>query len=237
MHFTTFTWTNFFSVALLLLLTYIVLRFLQEILQRTDIFGTYQALVKQNIHRFLLIYELVVVLVLGASFVLVAPFLHGLIVVALFVGAFPQIRNYVCGRVIQFDQGIQIGNRLRFDEYSGSIAVIQRIGLQLRTNKGLRFINYSQLLRRGYSILASENIGGFYRLRIVAQEESKDERKKLLDIFHSSPYLNWQQNPIINSTNNENELDARVVLREERQLADLVQLLEEGGYRVTKKGT
>lgn len=237
MRFTTFTWTTFFSIALLLFITFVVLRFLQELLDRSNLFGKYQATAEYYLHRILLVYELLVVLVLGASFILVAPFLHGLIVAALFAGAFPHIRNYICGRVVQFDKGIQVGNRLRFGDYSGTIAGIQRVGLKLRTGKGLRFINYSNLLKDGYLLLAGEEIGGFYRLQITPQEgnEIKNTRSKLLDILHATPYLDWQQRPIIKSATDSDTLDARVVLREERHLPDLIQLLEEWGYAVKRK--
>jgi len=237
MNISAFTWANFFSIALLLLLTYVILRFVSELLDRSNIFGSYHATAERYVHRFLLVYELVVVLVLGASFILVAPFLHGLIVAALFAGAFPHIRNYICGRVVQFDKGVQVGNRLKFADHTGTIATIQRVGIKLRTSKGLQFINYSNLLREGYLLLAGEEIGGYYRLQIKPQEgnETKDNRRKLLDIFHVTPYLDWQQRPIIKATGDNDKLDARVVLREERHLPDLIRLLEEWGYAVKKK--
>ncbi|MFK7932064.1 MAG: mechanosensitive ion channel domain-containing protein [Saprospiraceae bacterium] len=213
------------------------MRFLKQILNRSNIFGIYQPTAERYVHRFLLIYELVVVLILGAAFILVSPLMHGLIVAALFAGAFPHIRNYICGRIVQFDKGVQIGNRLKFSDHTGTIAGIQRVGLKLRTNKGLRFINYSNLLNSGYLLLAGEEIGGYYRLQIKPQagNETKNNRRKLLDILHATPYLNWQQRPIIKMNADGEMLDARIVLREERQLGDLIQLLEEWGYSVKKK--
>lgn len=235
---TTLTWTHFFSLALILLLLFIVLRFLQEIFRRFDIMGQqHQATALRIIHRILLIYELLVVLILGAAFVLISPFMHGLIVGALFLGAFPHIRNYICGRVIQFDRGVQVGNRLKHGDTSGTIATIQRVGLKLRTGKGLRFINYSKLLSEGYLLLAGDDIGGFYRLQIKPQEvqENINYQDQLLNVLHSTPYLNWQHRPIIKSIEDNGQMDARVVLKEEKHLPDLVSLLEEWGYIVRMK--
>ncbi|MEL7021260.1 MAG: mechanosensitive ion channel domain-containing protein, partial [Bacteroidota bacterium] len=170
MHLTTLPWATFFATALLLFIAYLILRFLQQLVQRSSLFGKYRSTTQRYLYRLLLVFELFVVLVLGASFVLISPLLHGLMIAALFVGAFPHIRNYICGVIIQFDRGVQVGNRLKCSEHSGTIADIKRIGLKLRTTKGMRFVNYSKLLETRYLLLSGEEIGGFYRLQITPQE-------------------------------------------------------------------
>lgn len=234
----TLTWTYFFSLALILTILFVILRFLEELFKRFDLLAQpQQSTALQVIHRILLVYELLVVLILGAAFVMISPMLHGLIIGALFLGAFPHIRNYICGRVIQFDRGVQIGNRLKFEDSSGTIAAIQRVGLKLRTGKGLRFINYSKLLTEGYLLLAGDEIGGFYRLQIKPQEiqENINYPNQLLDVLHSTPYLNWQHRPIIKGVEANGQMDTRVVLKEEKHLSDLIQLLEEWGYSIKVK--
>jgi hypothetical protein len=68
-------------------------------------------------------------LILAAQFMLINPWLHGIVLGVMLLGAFPQLRNYLHGRIVQFDQGISIGQRLSTPQYEGTILETERLGI------------------------------------------------------------------------------------------------------------
>lgn len=235
-----FTWGEWLTFGLVLLAVYIILIFIAELLQRSSILGQWQSPLEQVLQRILLIYEPLVVLLLGGVFVLINPVLHGLIIGTLFIGTFAHIRNYICGILVQFDNDIKEGNRLKTHATSGIIAHTNRIGLKLRTNKGLHFINYSKLLEEGYMLLSGEEVGGFYALKItpLENEDKINHSTRLLDLLTTAPYLDRRHKPeLLPPLATNDPINVRIMVKEERHLYDLVTLIKEWGYqcKLTKK--
>lgn len=234
------SWGEWLTVGLVLLAFYLILIFVVELIHRTSLLGRQQAPFEHVLQRILLIYEPLVVLLLGGLFIMINPILHGLIIGALFIGTFAHIRNYMCGILIQFDNDIKEGNRLKSNSASGIIAHTNRIGLKLRTNKGLQFINYSKLLENGYMLLSGEEVGGFYALNITPLEEAGkiNHLTRLFDLLTTAPYLDSRHKPELTPPMTvDAPINARVMVKEERHLYDLMTLIKEWGYqcKLTKK--
>jgi len=85
----------------------------------------------------------------------------------------------------------------------------------------------------GYMLLSGEEVGGFYQLNIQPNEpdEKIDYSTQLLDLLTTTPYLDWNHRPqLLPSKDTSKTIKARVVVKEESHLHDLITLIQEWGY-------
>ena len=139
---------------------------------------------------------------------------------------------------MQLDKNITVGNRINVDKQKGVISDMGRLGLKLKTEKGTQYFNYSKLMADGYLLLSGEEIGGFHRLKIIPKEpkEKVNYQLRLMDMFASTPYLDWNYKPTLTTTNEENlAINAKIMVREKEHLQDLIKLIEERGYTCSVK--
>ena len=228
-----YNWGNWLTAAIGLTVLYFILQFIDRRLSKVHFFGKRQVQVQQVIQTVLLIYEPVALLVLGVGFVFINPLFHGLGLGIVFLVGFAHVRNYLNGRVIQFDKNIKTGTRLSTGELNGYISKKGRLGLRLANDRGLHYVNYSKVLTDGYLLHAGEQIGGYYRLKISPKEISSKipSNKKVMDMLVASPYLDWEHKPDFYFSEKEpNQLNARISVKEEDHLYDLISLIGEWGY-------
>lgn len=228
-----FTWWRFFLSVLFFLGLYFLLEFLSRILTKYNFLGKYQSDVKSIIKHALLIFEAVAFLILGSAFVLINPIYHGILAAIILAVGFNHVKNYFSGRIVQFDQSIVEGKRLQTIDSQGIIFKKGRLGLKLRTQKGVRFINYSSLISDGYTLLTGVEVGGFHELKIQPKdlEIKKDHLTTLRDLLTTTPYLDLSHKPQLEKVDDEYKtILARVEVKEESHLQDLVTLIKERNF-------
>lgn len=230
---TYFTWWKFFLSILFFFGLYFFLKFLSQVLNKYNFLGKFQSDVKRIVTHSLLIYEAIALLILGGAFVLINPISHGILTLLILAAGFSHVRNYFSGRIVQFDQSVEEGKRLKTLDSQGVIFKKGRLGLKLRTQKGVQFINYSSLISEGYILLSGEEVGGFYELVIqpLDLEEKKDYFTFLSDLFTTAPYLDLKHRPQLETINDETKTFlARVEVKEESHLQDLISLIKERNF-------
>lgn len=230
-----YSWFDLLVVALLLYGIYALLLLVRERLERTKRMEGFRAATYGIVAPFLLLYEPITVLVLALIFVFINPVLHGTILLLLIVAGFTRIRDYLSGRIVLFNPLISVGKRMKADKFTGVISRISRIGLYLQTGEGLHFVNYTTLLTHGYSLITGKDIGGYYQLHINATGDDKEDTLRLLaDRLTTTPYLDRSFRPELTFAGREEQrIQARVSVREEQHLKELLALLTEWGYPAT----
>ena len=234
----TFTWFNLLIATLVLMFIYFVMRLLHEFLNRLAKRNFWLNGFKKGLYLLFNLYEIIVILILCSIFLFINPVLHGLILLALILFSFSHIRNYISGRLALLDENLSIGKRLNIGSAKGVIVKMGYLGLQLRTATGLRFVSYRQLFEEGYSLVAVEEIGGFYLFEIEATNiKSKvNHLEWLIDAFLMTPYIDPNRHPELTYTNSQkNILKARILIREDSNLDDFVQLIQGWGYKCLVK--
>jgi hypothetical protein len=229
-----FNWWQFLLSSLLLLGLYCLLEFLNRVLTKYNFLGKYQTNVKGLVMHSLLIFEAVALLILGSGFVLINPFYHGILVVIVLAVGFNHLKNYFSGRIVQFDKSVIEGKRLKTYNSHGVIFKKGRFGLKLRTHKGVQFVNYSRLISDGYTLLTGIEVGGFYELEIQPKsfELKKDYLIVLRDLLTTTPYLDLSHKPQLEKVGDGESrvILARVEVKEESHLQDLVTLIKEQDF-------
>ncbi|WP_020569149.1 hypothetical protein [Neolewinella persica] len=234
-----FNWTNLILVALLLWGVYLLLSYLKRSMQGSALLGRHQRRAMEILSGFLLLYEPLTVLTLTMIFLFINPFTHGIMLMVIILAAFTRIRDYVSGRIIQTSSLLVEGKRMKTAKSTGVISRIGRMGLYLQTGEGLHFVNYSKLLTEGYSLATGKEVGGYYQLHILPKEMEEEESIRFLENkFVSTPYLDRSFRPELTiNEKNDREIMARIAVREDQHLRELLQLMEEWGYpaRIARK--
>lgn len=237
--FVQFDGEQFVTIALVLILIYQLLKLFDGFLAGGSFFGRRHGRVRHWVHNLFLIYEPIALLLISVSLVLISPLFFGLLIFIVLLAGLGHLRNYFSGRLVQLDRGIQKGKQIKMGAHQGVISDINRLGLRLNTSKGLEFVSYQQLLASGYILSAGDDLGGFYRLTIsTAQEDQNINALHLKDQLTTTPYLDWHHDTeIVTNFEQSNQVDARVLVREDHQLQDLLALIKEWGYhcKVAKK--
>ena len=228
----TISWSLWFFILAGIVILYFALQLLVNLLERVDILGERQDSVLEILNIILRLYEPLVILFLLAGFILINPFLHGLLVAFVFVLAFYPVKNYVNGRLFLLAHKLQKGQRIEIENNSGIIRNLGRLGISLQTPQGIRFINYTTLLANGYLLLKGEKIGRLHQLLISSGEEGQDLSISILNNrLFSCPYIDWSLRPEIKADEeNQEGLLTHLLVREEGHLGYLVELIREWGY-------
>ncbi len=229
-----YTRMDFLLAALLLYGVYAFLYMIKERLEKTKRVEGFRAGVYNIISPFLLLYQPLTVLVLALIFLFINPLIHGTLLLVLVVAGFSRIRDYLSGRIILFNPLIGVGKRMRTDKSTGVISKISRIGLYLQTGEGLHFVNYTTLLTEGYSLITGKDIGGYYQLRLATPAGEPNALRLLSDRLTTTPYLDRSFKPELSYSEKEPEkILARLSVREEKHLTELLALLNEWGFPAT----
>ena len=228
------TWWQLAIIAAGLYGIYLLLSLLRDRLQRTRRVQGIRAGAYNVIAPFLLYYEPISILVLAAVFVFINPLLHGVIILLVILAGFSRLRDYLSGRIILATPLIEVGKRMKTDRFTGVISRITRIGMYLQTGEGLHFVNYTSLLTDGFSLITGKEIGGYYQLNLTPAEDRKDPLRDLFNRLTTTPYLDRSFRPELSySEYGKATISARLSVREEKHLTELLALLAEWGYPAT----
>jgi hypothetical protein len=234
-----FTWYEFFLTALLLGVIYVVLFLLSELNKRNIISEHFPKKFKNGFRQLFIVYELLAMIILVAVFICIKPPLHGLIFLFFALGSISYLRSYINGRWIHFDNAISQGVEIRTPKLQGVVSEMGRFKMHIQTKKGLHHISYSRLLSEGYALVSGEEIGSFHHFQLAPNEKLKNiknHRLHLLDLFSSAPYVDWHHKPeLVYNENESNRVDARVLIKEDSHLHELVALIREWGYHCKLK--
>jgi len=233
-----FSWLNFLGATILLLLVYLLMELIHELLNRQLKKSDWLIGLKKGLYILLSLYEIIVFLILGSVFIFINPILHGAILLAIVIFSFSHIRNYVSGKLASLDDNLSVGKRLNIGTAKGVIIKMAQLGIQLRTSTGIRFVSYTQLFSEGYNLVSVEEIGGFYQFELLPEDKnsSSNHIQKLTDSFLMTPYIDPSRQPeLIYTDNFSKTMEARILIREDSNLDDFMQLINEWGYQCKVK--
>ena len=234
------TWFDLGQTVVLLVIIFFVLHGLIRLLKRVPLFGNYQNTLLSGIRNVLLFFEPLALLLIACYFLFINPLVHGFIIGGLLLIGSSFIRNYLMGKMLQWDNSFSIGKQIGINDSKGIISQISRTGLYLKTGKGAQFLSYEQLYNNGFTVFSGNEAGGYYQLKVKPEnlEEKIDHQTNLLDALADAPYLNWNyKTEVTPSKNSAEQFLVKVFVKEEHHLNELLQLISGWGYicKIIKK--
>ena len=95
-------------------------------------------------------------------------------------------------------------------------------------------MGYSKPFNEGYSALSSDEIGGFYDLQIIPDNNNSltQQLTAIEDLLVTVPYLDIYHQPKLQLVNDKTTtfIKCSILLKENSYLADFEQLINEWGY-------
>ncbi len=227
-------WPDLFWGFVILAALYFLLRFLITFLRQTYFTGNGGASISDRLESLIVLYEPIAIIILLVIFILIQPALHGLVVLILLLLAYLPLRNYIDGRLFLMNNEIEKGQQLKIQDENGILQKIGRLGVTLRTNEGSRFINYSTLIRKGYTLLKGITTGGFHQVILQSEkEETKNIVQQLEYKLLDCPYLDWTYRPEIRKDDSSPEkYDMKFLLHKDKYLQHMITWLEESGLQI-----
>lgn len=233
------SWLAWLLFCLLLLGGYFLLHFAERLLNRVSFRWVEQSPVREVMRNLVIVFEPAALLMAASSFFIVRPVTNGLILLLVLLVSFAHIRNYFTGKLLAIQASLDVGKRMRTGGVQGRIAHLGRLGMRLQTSEGLHHIDYGKLQTQGFALLAGEEVGGLYRLRVRLkgnENGKKPDPRRLEDLLASAPYPEWSHTPDIQpgtesaDAGGRSHLDIQVLLKEEDHLHELMRLIDEWGY-------
>ena len=229
-----FNWWEFLLTVLAIAGTYFVLFEIQQLTKHSSFSGRYQNRFRELFRQIFVVYEMLAIVVVGSVFVLVNPWVHGLILGFLIIGSWSYLKSYISGRWVHFENSIKEGSELKTVGLQGIVSKMGKVNFQLQTSDGVHHLNYNSLLHDGYTLISGEEIGGFYHLALSPKDNLqniKNHRLHLLDLFATAPYVDWHHKPeLFQDETKPDTVDARILIKEESHLHELITLIKEWGY-------
>jgi|AntRauTorckE5430_2_1112549.scaffolds.fasta_scaffold09196_2 hypothetical protein len=227
----TFSWSEFLFLGAILVAAYFLLQLIKRFLRITQLFGNYRRTLKTLIDNTLLIFEPTVILLLVSAFLMLNPIYNGLLLGLVVLFGFVHIRNYVHGRIIQSNNALTIGREIKIADLEGIVHQIERLGLKIKTAKGVHYMNYAHIVKTGYILLSGDDISGFYELLIQPKtpDARVDYEEELMDYLSTVPYLDWHHKPEI-VIEDDYQIKARVMVKDESHVQELMALINGWNY-------
>ncbi len=231
------TWWNLMLLALVLAAIHVGMGFLQRLLGLSTAFRSVRRPVQASLRIARIMFEPVATFLLAFVFVLINHLEHGALVLLAVIVSFPHLRNYISGRLLMLENTLQEGDEINFANLTGKIQQLGRLGLKLRNTEGLIHVNYQRLFAEGYTRVSSANSGEYVTLEIspeISTEDKKagsNDKQRIATVLASAPYVDWHLRPYLEQIGEQSSnYRARVQLKKEAHLKDLVELLKEKGF-------
>ncbi len=227
-----YTWVNFLFACAFIIGLYFILVLLAGLLKRLKFKGRFFIAINNLVDIILQLYEPLAVILIVVLFIMINPWVHGILIAILGAVSYMPIRHYINGRIFLLNNELKEGQRIKIKETSGIIQQISRLGLSMQTQGGLRFFNYSTIFAEGYTLLKGERVGQLHKIRLHLTESTEDDHKHIIDEkLQVCPYIDWSIKPKVDyEETKEKILISQLLVREEKHLGYLTQLIKEWGY-------
>ena len=227
------SWFLLLLIAGVLIGCFFLLGFLDRILQVLTMEHQVRARIRSGLRSIRILYEPLAVLTFGISLLWVKPVPIGLAVLVLSLLLVGQWRDYFAGRLVFLRRSLQEGDEILLKGHRGEVVRMGRLGILLRSNQGLSRWGYFKLLDSEYVMTSGSESGEFYTLLMSREAAGDADPQNLLGDLVTAPYVDWAFRPELKPGPEPNTTLARLQLRDESHLEELIGLLKELGYRCT----
>lgn len=227
-----FSWGEF---AIHLLISLTILKFITLLKVRfRRIFFSDGKIIKIELflNRLKIIIEPIIIIYLTGAFISINIIYHGLILLVLIIIFFPNLRDYFTGRIMLFNNNLRINKKIKINDEYGIILKEGKFGIQIRTEQGQTYIGFSKLFNDGYT-LRNDNEGSELCFIKISSEKNinlDNLKQSILEFFTTIPYIERSYKPLIKSSEKDNSVKIKVLLKKNISVDYLLKLLAENNF-------
>ncbi len=224
------TWKGFLALLILLIAFYWLLKVLVYATERFIKKNVTNRKILNRLNKIVLFFKPFSVVLLLLDFISINPVNHGIFLIVIGVFGFKHINNYVNGIVLKVNPLIKERAIIESNTFQGEIKQMLPFGLVINNEAGERYINYSKIEQKGFSIKSNEHS----LLRQTLYIKSQLSKDAILDMLFDNPILNNQDFPTVESSDQDQVFKLKYSLENGASSEDLVAFLKEKNITTNK---
>jgi hypothetical protein len=224
---TNITWLDLFNLIIILVLAFFVLKALSILLPQLASRKSVSSKVSKVSNHIIEIYKPVAILALLLAFVSVDYKVHGILLLIIIVIAYTYIKSFLNGVLFKINPLVNKGSVIKIGDFQGIIHKFLSFGIIISEDESERFINYSYINNKGFSINENED----NTMRKIIYLEDINNAETVLDKVFENPLVDYNHKPIIKPIPEENILQLQLTLEKGAQIETLIDYLNQFGIK------
>lgn len=216
-------WVSFFWVCILLIILFIILKFVGEVTPYFIANTSFKRKIKKIINSVVETYKPLSILILLMSFVAINFVIHGLLLLVIGIIGFSHVKNYLQGILFKINPLVDLGSFINVGEFEGEIEDFLAFGFIINLSEGKRFISYKYVEEKGFFINQQDH--GILRKTVYISKEIS--ANMVLDLLFENPMLNFTQKPIIRDMVGEKVQELQFTLEKGVSMDSLISYLNQ----------
>ena len=183
-----------------------------------------------GLHNLSLINSLLLIL-LVIAFIMINPFVHGIIVVVALVLFFQVLTSYIKGMIVTTNSKIEVGDLIKVAGYKGKVSEMSLAGIKLLNEKNNLFIPYKIIANKPIEKFKSDQ-SSYLILRCAPTEEikAKSVTHDLEKVVFNFPFLEHNSNIEVRQIGEEFEIHLTIV--NDKFKSSLFSQLKKAGFTI-----
>lgn len=225
------TWFGLFSLSIILLACYWVLRLAKFLVEKIAIRNVTNKRIITVINRALLLFKPVGVMLLLLGFISINYVTHTILLLMISVFGYHHIKNYIFGLFLKMNPLIKEGAILQIGNLAGQLKRFLPFGVVFNTEKGECYINYSSIEQKEFAVNSNnEDV-----LRQTLFLDTKLSQEAILDLLFDNPIIDFNEKPIIKFDDSINVLKLQYTLENGASTQDLIAFFKAHNINTTTK--
>lgn len=223
------SYTNFAIHTIIAISIWLIIEYLRDYVENITLRSGRYLPFRTLFLKFEIVAEPIIAIHLMGKLIFLNLIFHSAVSIVLIAVFFTTIRNYMNGRVVLFRSLIKTGEEILYQKKKGKIIKRDRLGITIITNYDRFYVNYSNLLIKGFSLTERTNSVKFSFLKFEINEKVNLSKlkQKIFDILINLPYLDHSFTPELLVYPQQTYITAKFLLHESSDINAVIKLLKE----------
>lgn len=224
-----FTWTDLLKFAIALGLLFGLLKVIYWFVMRLSRRVSTKIWWEKNFSRIFVLFIPVSIALLLIVYVGINFLIHGILVVAISLIGFNYIRSFLNGVIFKNNPLVRTGNQMVFENYKGTVERLLPFGVILNGHKGKKYINYTEIEKKGFGIIKDE--GETQRRTLTISLD--DPKINVLDLLFENPLVSFNQAPSLSQHPENKEHQLQFTLEKGVTIEEIITFLKKHKINAT----
>lgn len=224
-----FFWTDLLKFAIILALLFVLLKAISWVAMKLSKKIRTKQRLEKIFERIFIMYVPVSIMLLLITYVGINFLIHGILVLAIGIIGFNYIRSFINGVHFKNNPLVRQGNYMEFENETGTIERLLPFGVILNGLEGKKFINYSEIEKKGFGMIKDQGDSQRISLKISSEDEAID----VLDLLFENPLVSFYQAPTVRMSPEDNGRMLEISLEKGATIEEIIAFLEYNKVKAT----